>query len=158
MNKVLLYYGTDIENAPIFNSNIKLNKWQEILEHVKKNGKLLYNSKKVYYYKLNNIDTIETSSSHENNRVMCNQYNFKLHKINNNYLKLDYIEIVVDYITPEFDYFNNQIHQLQVFAIDNIQISFDEYLEDGNVCYNIYLMVENENDMIKFTDIMKQFN
>ena len=31
MNKVLLYYGTDIENAPIFNSNIKLNKWQEIL-------------------------------------------------------------------------------------------------------------------------------
>ena len=89
---------------------------------------------------------------------MCNQYNFKLHKINNNYLKLDYIEIVVDYITPEFDYFNNQIHQLQVFAIDNIQISFDEYLEDGNVCYNIYLMVENENDMIKFTDIMKQFN
>ena len=105
MNKVLLYYGTDIENAPIFNSNIKLNKWQEILEHVKKNGKLLYNSKKVYYYKLNNIDTIETSSSHENNRVMCNQYNFKLHKINNNYLKLDYIEIVVDYITPEFDYF-----------------------------------------------------
>ena len=153
MSKTLLYYGSQIENTPIFNSNITLYKWHYILENVKQKGVSLYNSKKVYYYNLNNIDIIETI---ENTRIMYNYCNFKMHRINI-YLKLDYIETIIDFITPEFDYYNKQIHNLQVFTIDNIKICFDEYLEDGNNYNNIYLMVNHESDMNKFMDILNSF-
>jgi hypothetical protein len=153
MNKVLLYYGSEVNNTPIFNSSIKLEVWQHILDYVKKSGVLLYNSKKVFYYKLNNIDIIETIN---NNRTMYNLSNFKINIINNNFLKLDYIDNTVEYITPEFDYFNKQIHNLQVYNIDNIHVYFDEYLEDGNIHYNIYSMIQNDNDTGKFIDIINK--
>ena len=153
MNKALLYYGSEVENTPIFNSLIKLEIWQHILEHVKQNGSILYNSIKVFYYKLNNIDIIETI---DNNRTMYNLCNYKMNRINNSFLKLDYIENVVEYITPEFDYYNKQIHNLQVYNIDNIRIYFDEYLEDGNIYYNIYSRIEHDYDTVKFIDIINK--
>ena len=70
--------------------------------------------------------------------------------------KLDYIENVVEYITPEFDYYNKQIHNLQVYNIDNIRIYFDEYLEDGNIYYNIYSRIEHDYDTVKFIDIINK--
>jgi|LakMenEpi03Aug12_release.lakeMendotaPanAssembly.Ray.scaffolds.fasta_scaffold457918_2 hypothetical protein len=153
--KTLFYYGLEVENTPIFKSNIKLEKWQQINEYVKNNGQFLSNSKKVYYYKLNNIDIIETI---DNKRLMYNRCNFKMRTINNNYLKLEFNEAIVDYITPEFDYFNKQIHKLQIYNIDNLHICFDEYFEDGNNNYNIYLIVDNENDMNKFIDLINHIN
>lgn len=151
MNKILLYYGSEVENTPIFNSSIKLEIWQRFFEFVKQNGSLLYNSVKVYYYKLNNIDIIETIN---NKRTMYNLSNYKMNRVNNNYLKLDYVENELEYITPEFDYFNKQIHNLQVYNIDSIRIYFDEYLEDGNIYYNIYSTIENDYESKKFIDLI----
>jgi phage terminase large subunit-like protein len=85
MSKTLLYYGLEVENTPIFNSNIKLDQWHHILDHIKKNGVFSYNSNKVYYYKLNNIDIIETL---ENNKKMYNLTDFKIDIIDNSYMKL----------------------------------------------------------------------
>jgi hypothetical protein len=152
MSKTLLYYGLEVENTPIFNSNIKLDQWKHILEYVKQNGSLILNSKKVYYYKLNTIDIIETI---ENKRSMYNYSDFKMNTINNNYLKLQFTENQVDYILAEFDYYNKQVHTLQQFIINNLRICFDEYVEDGNINYNIYLIVQDQNDtncFINFID------
>ena len=155
MSKTLLYYGAEFENTPVFNSNIKLDRWLYILEHVKQNGVFLYNSKKIYYYKLNNIDIIETL---ENDKNMYNLSEFKLDIVDTIYLKLQYNETVVDYITPEYDYYNKQIHKLQLFTLDNLRICFDEYVEDGNVYYNIYLIVNDNDNMNKFIDIINNIN
>lgn len=151
INKKLVYLGNTLNDTPIFNININFDSWLYCLEDIKKKGTLLYNSEKVYYYKLNNIDIIETVN---NNKNMYNLHNFNIHKISNSYLKLDMIEDKVEYITPEFDYYNKQKHKLQVFNIHNINICFDEYTENGNIYYNIYSIINNDNDIEKFMSII----
>jgi hypothetical protein len=154
MAKTLLYYGLEVENTPIFNSNIKPDIWQNILNHIKQKGQFLYNSKKVYYYKLNNIDIIETLENNKNNKNMYNLSDFKIDVIDNSYMKLQFKEDQIDYIIPEFNYFNKQIHKLQLYTYDNLRICFDEYAEDGNNFYNIYLIVNNDMEIDKYKNII----
>ena len=85
---------------------------------------------------------------------MYNYTDFKMSTINNNYLKLQFTENQVDYILAEFDYFNKQVHTLQQFIINNLRICFDEYVEDGNIHYNIYLIVQDENDINNFVNFI----
>lgn len=151
-NKKLVYLGNALDDTPIFNININFEQWLYLLEYIRKNGSFLYNSKKVYYYKLNNIDIMETI---ENNTSMYNLHNFNIHKVGNSYLKLDMIEDKLEYITPEFDYYNKQKHKLQVFNMNNIIICFDEFIEDGNIYYNIYSIINNDNEIDEFMSLIK---
>ena len=152
VNIKLVYLGNGLDDTPIFNINIKYEHWMHLFHYIQKNGKFLYNSKKVYYYKLNNIDIIETI---ENKKTMYNLRNFNIHKIDNSYLMLNMIEDKLEYITPEFNYYNKQIHKLQVFNINNINICFDEYIENGNIYYTIYSIINDDNDIEQFINIIK---
>ena len=105
----------------------------------------------MYYYKLNNIDIIDTF---ENTRKMVNLSNLKIEQISSKFLKIYYTETCIDFILPEFDYYNKQLHQLQIFSIDNLCIYFDEYTEHGNSYHTIYSIVDNENDIIKFMNLI----
>jgi len=154
MLKTILYYGTEIENTPVFNSNLNTDLWEKCLTSMKMDGFHVSSVDKVYYYKLNDIDIIEKNV---NNRKMYNQSNFKMHRINNTFLKIEYNENPLDVILPEFDYFNKQTHKLQIFNIDKIGIYFDEYSEDGNVYYNIYSIIDNESNIVRFIDIINKY-
>ena len=149
--KYLVYYGSQFDNIPVFNSNLNIDIWQKYLTQIKKDGSHVSNTTKVYYYKLNNIDIIDTF---ENTRKMVNISDFKMEKISSEFLKIKYTETCLDFILPEFDYYNKQLHQLQIFSIDNLYIYFDEYTEHGNTYHTIYSIVDNENDIIKFINLI----
>ena len=149
--KFLLYYGSRFEDTPVFNSNLNIDIWQKYLTQIKKDGSHVSNTTKVYYYKLNNIDIIDTF---ENTRKMVNLSNLKIEQISSKFLKIYYTETCIDFILPEFDYYNKQLHQLQIFSIDNLCIYFDEYTEHGNSYHTIYSIVDNENDIIKFMNLI----
>jgi len=154
MSKTILYYGSEIENTPVFNSNLNIDLWEKCLTSMKMDGFHVSSVDKVYYYKLNDIDIIEKNV---NNRKMYNQSNFKMHRINNTFLKIEYTENPLDFILSEFDYFNKQIHKLQIFNIDKIGVYFDEYSEDGNIYYNIYSIINNESNIVRFIDIINKY-
>jgi len=149
--KYLLYYGSGFEDFPVFNSNLNTDIWQNYLTQIKKNGSHVSNITKVYYNKLNNIDIIDIL---ENTRKMYNMSDLKMEQVSRKFLKIKYTETCLDFILPEFDYYNKQLHQLQIFSIDNVYIYFDEYTEHGNSYHTIYSIMDNENDIMKFINII----
>ena len=152
--KYSVYYGSQFDNIPVFNSNLNIDIWQKYLTQIKKHGSHISNTTKVYYYKLNNIDIIDTF---ENTRKMVNISDFKMEKISSKFLKIKYTETCLDFILPEFDYHNKQLHQIQIFSISNVYIYFDQYTENGNCYHTIYSIMDNENDIIKFINIIDSY-
>jgi len=153
MIKYLIYFGETLSDISVFKSALDKTKWDKILEYFRSYNRDCLYKKLVKYYKLNNIDIIDNVNNH---RQMFNQFDFKLEILDNQFLKCEYTEEPLEYILPEYEYFNKQIHEIEIINYQNIPIYFDKYHENGNYYYNIYSIFDDKKTISDFISIIRK--
>ena len=152
MIKYLIYFGEELSDIPVFKSALDIIQWNRWLDVLKSKTNNNIEKKIIKYYKLNSIQTIETI---HNQRQMYNLTDLKLEIIDKHFLKCEYNEENIEYILPDYEYFNKQIHDVQIINYQNIPIYFDKYYENGNCYYNIYTILNDKNAITDFISIIK---
>lgn len=152
MIKYLIYFGEELNDIPVFRSALNITQWTRILDILKSKTNNCLHKKIVKYYKLDSIQTIESINDQ---RQMNNLSDLKLEIMDKNFLKCEYNEESIEYILPDYEYFNKQIHEVQIINYQNISIYFDKYYENGNCYYNIYTILNEKNAIPEFISIIR---
>jgi hypothetical protein len=144
MSKFLVYYGNFNRDSHLFSKNID----KELFDNLKlKISKICATSNNYELSKYYTIDTIYEIVNKQKYYKIEVDNNMNL--INNNYISMKYSVKKLDYIIPEFEYFNIQHYKnCSIYNVDNICIVFGEYIEDGLTYYEIWTKTDNPHNFL----------